>query len=151
MNAFVEDKDGWMKDPDNLLAFHIIKFIDDNTDILHILSCNHSIYFHCGWHPKTCSFWYWWLEQERSYIVCSELVQHKDCLPHPNVVWGKMHEVFTIAPLKKFHQGWMSIPATPNKCLMTAVVQVDPQINSNSASFNIIKSKLWRYGIATLL
>jgi hypothetical protein len=115
-----------MPDMEHGLAFRIIEAIDDNTDVIHLVS--RPLFLFPTWvAPRDFVLYrYWRFEEDGSYMVCYESVEHNDCPPHPDYVRGEMHKCFTIAPLKKVHRRRAPV-VNPNESLMTAVVQVDPR------------------------
>jgi len=124
-------------------SFRIIESIDDQTDIIHMVF--RPLFLWPSWTaPRDyCLFRYWRLEQDGSYVVCYESMQHEDCPLTDGYVRGVLHQVITIAPQKrtfrrrgKRHGGNVTSSAgdgssgaskLPQECLMTAVTQVDPK------------------------
>ncbi|GAX20531.1 hypothetical protein FisN_3Hu620 [Fistulifera solaris] len=109
-----------------LLTFRIVEAVDDNTDIIHMVLS--PLFLFPSWTaPRDfCLYRYWRLEEDGSYVVCYESVEHSDCPPEDFFVRAEMHKVFTIAPHKRTSTSRRSVPR-PNECLVTAFVQVDPR------------------------
>ena len=115
-------------------SFRIVETVDDHTDIIHLVF--RPLYLFPTWTtPRDfCLFRYWRLEQDGSYMVCYESIEHPRCPPNAMHVRGEMHQVITIAPQKVSYRRRIlssaptSAPALPPvDCLMTAVAQVDPK------------------------
>lgn len=108
-------------------SFRIIESIDDNTDVIHLVF--NPLYLFPSWTtPRDFVLYrYWRLEEDGSFVICYDSVLHKDCPPHPNFCRGEMHQVYTIAPLKKSVKRRTLTKEQAYECLMTAVVQVDPR------------------------
>lgn len=131
-------------------SFRVVERIDDHTDIIHLVF--RPVYLFPSWTaPRDyCLFRYWRLEQDGSYVICYESMQHPRCPHMPEYVRGEMHQVVTISPQKMRQRGYRSrrqrtaessmsgSPTSsgpmksqrqnfPLDCLMTAVVQVDPK------------------------
>ena len=111
---------------ERLLSFRIVEAVDDNTDIIHLVVS--PLFLFPSWTaPRDfCLYRYWRLEEDGSYVICYESVEHSECPPEESFVRAEMHKVFTIAPHKKTYAGRRTV-SSPNECLMTAFVQVDPR------------------------
>ena len=110
-------------------SFRLLERIDDHTDVIHLV-CRPLFLFPSWTKPRDFVLYrYWRLEEDGSYCVCYESVQHSDCPPHPNYVRGEMHQVYTVSPLKpKYDPRHLGVSSrAPTECLMTAVVQLDPK------------------------
>jgi hypothetical protein len=109
-------------------SFRLVASIDDHTDVIHMI-CRPLYLFPSWTTPRDFVLYrYWRFEQNGTYTICYESVQHCDCPPHPDFVRGEMHQVYTIAPQKKVHRRGASTKTNDQpECFMTAVVQVDPK------------------------
>mmetsp|Transcript_21299 Transcript_21299/g.49310 ORF Transcript_21299/g.49310 Transcript_21299/m.49310 type:complete len:916 (+) Transcript_21299:701-3448(+) len=109
-------------------SFRVIESIDDNTDVIHLI-CTPLYLFPSWTTPRDFVLYrYWRLEEDGSFVVCYESVEHKDCPPHPSLCRGEMHQVYTVAPSKKVPPRRKGASKDlVHECLMTAVVQVDPR------------------------
>jgi hypothetical protein len=109
-------------------SFRLVASIDDHTDVIHMI-CRPLYLFPSWTTPRDFVLYrYWRFEQDGTYTICYESVQHRDCPPHPDFVRGEMHQVYTIAPQKKIHRRGASTKTKDQpECFMTAVVQVDPK------------------------
>ena len=109
-------------------SFRIIEQIDDNTDVIHMV-CNPLYLFPSWTTPRDFVLYrYWRLEEDGSFMVCYESIEHKDCPPCPGYCRGEMHQMYTVAPMKKMQRRTVSsFKDGANECLVTAVVQVDPK------------------------
>ena len=105
-------------------SFRIVESIDDNTDVIHLVT--RPLYlFPSAVAPRDfVLFRYWRIEPDGKYVICYESMDHEECPPLPNYVRAEMHQVITIAPPKK-RLGQRAVNQI--ECLMTAVVQVDPR------------------------
>lgn len=135
-------------------SFRVVENIDDHTDIVHLI-CRKLYLFPSWTEPRDfVLFRYWRYEQDGSYTICYESIEHASCPPRPDFVRGDMHQAYTIAPLKNFEKRRANT-ALPGgqECLLTAVVQVDPQgwIPSCPISFLANQSYADAFGISALL
>jgi len=111
-------------------SFRILQSIDDHADIIHLVL--RPLFLFPSWTaPRDfVLFRYWRLEQDGSYVVCYESMNHASCPPLDTHVRADMHQVITIAPQKKSYlrrsNGNSKIIA-PQECYVTAVTQVDPK------------------------
>uniref|UniRef100_A0A7S3L5S8 START domain-containing protein n=2 Tax=Amphora coffeiformis TaxID=265554 RepID=A0A7S3L5S8_9STRA len=117
-------------------SFSILERIDDNTDVIHMI-CTPLYLFPSWTTPRDFVLYrYWRHEEDGTFVVCYESVQHKDCPPQPNYCRGEMHQVFSIAPHKRAYRRKVGpskegkgggSSGGPQESLMTAWVQVDPR------------------------
>ena len=87
--------------------------------------------------PRDCVLYrYWRLEQDGTYVICYQSVQHAACPPSNDHVRAELHAVYTIAPPAKQRKGGNAVtttttttasPTPQNCCLMTGTVQLDPK------------------------
>ena len=148
----------WTTNPDRIpvpnsgqiASFRIIETIDDHMDVIHLVF--RPLYLFPSWTaPRDFVLYrFWKYDDDGTYQICFDSGEHRDCPAVPGYVRGKMHSVYTIAPLrrkKKKRGGPVSNaavnasdassaavdPATarPNlmneECLLSHVVQVDPR------------------------
>ncbi|GKY93291.1 hypothetical protein MPSEU_000296600 [Mayamaea pseudoterrestris] len=115
-----------MPNSEQVSSFQLVHSIDEHSDIIHVVF--RPMYLFPSWTmPRDyCMFRYWRLEQDGSYIICYESMQHPSCPPSPGYVRGEMHKVVTIAPQKKSYRRKLGNNA-PTECFMTTVAQVDPR------------------------
>ena len=115
-------------------SHRILERIDDNTDVIHMI-CS-PLYLFPSWTTARdfCLYRYWRHEEDGTFVVCYESVEHKDCPPRPDFCRGEMHQVFTIAPLKRAYRRKATKEGANSsgagfmpESLMTAWVQVDPK------------------------
>jgi hypothetical protein len=135
-------------------SFRLIASIDDHTDVIHMIC--HPLYLFPSWTtPRDFVLYrYWRFEQDGTYVICYESVQHRDCPPHPDFVRGEMHQVYTIAPQKKVHRRGASAKTKDQpECFMTAVVQVDPKGWVPNLSIPILSNQGYgdAFGVSALL
>jgi hypothetical protein len=107
-------------------SFRLVHNIDEHSDIIHLVFRPMNLFPSWTLPRDYCLFRYWRLEQDGSYIVCYESMQHQSCPPNPGFVRGEMSQVVTIAPQKKAYRRKLGNNA-PSECFMTTVVQVDPK------------------------
>lgn len=131
-------------------SFRILERIDDHTDVIHLVF--RPLYLVPSWTTARDFVLYrtWRLEEDGSYFVCFEDIQHPSCPPTSTHVRGEMHQAFTIAPLKK---GSGRRIAGAEECLMTAVVQVDPRgwVPTRPLSFLANQAYAEGFAVAALL
>lgn len=135
-------------------SFRLVASIDDHTDVIHMI-CRPLYLFPSWTTPRDFVLYrYWRFEQDGTYTICYESVQHRDCPPHPDFVRGEMHQVYTIAPQKKIHRRGASTKTTDQpECFMTAVVQVDPKGWVPNLSIPMLSSQGYgdAFGVSALL
>jgi hypothetical protein len=105
-------------------CFRTLESIDDNTDVIHLTTM--PIYLFPSWTtPRDFVLYrYWRHEEDGTFVVCYESIQHKDCPPSSDYCRGELHQVFTIAPHKRSYK---RKAANTSESYMTAWVQVDPK------------------------
>lgn len=134
-------------------SIQLIATIDDHTDVIRLVS--RPLYLFPSWTtPRDFVLYrYWRFEQDGTYVVCYESVDHKGCPPHPDFVRGAMHQVFTIAPQKKSRRRGCVKPSYHPECLMTAVVQVDPKGWVPNLGISLLSDQGYgdAFGVAALL
>ena len=133
-----------------IASFRIIETIDDHMDVIHLVF--RPLYLFPSWTaPRDFVLYrFWKYDDDGTYQICFDSGEHRDCPAVPGYVRGKMHSVYTIAPLrrKKKKRGGPvsnaavnasdastaavdSATARPNlmneECLLSHVVQVDPR------------------------
>jgi hypothetical protein len=135
-------------------SFRLIASIDDHTDVIHLV-CRPLYLFPSWTTPRDFVLYrYWRFEQDGTYVICYESVQHRDCPPHPGFVRGEMHQVYTIAPQKKMHRRGATAKAKDlPECFMTAVVQVDPKGWVPNLPISMLSNQGYgdAFGVAALL
>ena len=133
-----------MPNSGQIASFRIIESMDDHTDVIHLVF--RPLYLFPSWTaPRDFVMYrFWKYDDDGTYQICLDSVQHRDCPPVPGYVRGDMHSVYTIAPLKWKKSrcpidggtaGAVSASAShasrPNmmneECLLSHVVQVDPR------------------------
>jgi hypothetical protein len=84
-----------------IASFRIIETINDHIDVIHLVF--RPLYLFPFWSaPRDfvlCRFWKY--DDDGSYQICFDSVDHKDCPPNSEYVRGEMHSVYTIAPLRR--------------------------------------------------
>mmetsp|Transcript_28793 Transcript_28793/g.77999 ORF Transcript_28793/g.77999 Transcript_28793/m.77999 type:complete len:1034 (+) Transcript_28793:224-3325(+) len=106
-------------------SHRLIERIDDHMDVLHLI-CR-PLYLAPAWtKPRDYVLnRYWRCDLDGSFIICYESTEHDDCPPQPGFVRGTLHQVYTIAaPKSHMHHRKGSMAS---ECMLTAVVQVNPQ------------------------
>jgi len=108
-------------------SFRVVENIDDHTDVIHLM-CRPLYLFPSWTSPRDFVLYRCWrLEEDGSYNVCLESLEHADCPPTAGYVRGGLHQVYTISPHKKLGRRRADAGKVPQECLMTAVAQVDPK------------------------
>jgi hypothetical protein len=135
-------------------SFRVLENIDDHTDIVHLI-CRKLYLFPSWTEPRDfVLFRYWRYEQDGSYTICYESIEHHACPPRPDFVRGDMHQACTIAPLKSFERRRTNTTMPGgHECLLTAVVQVDPKgwVPARPISFLANQSYADAFGVSALL
>ena len=121
-----------------IASFRIIETMDDHMDVIHLVF--RPLYLFPSWTaPRDFVLYrFWKFDDDGTYQVCVDSVQHRDCPPLAGYVRGEMHSVYTIAPLKQKKRrsakasaagsGPTSRPNLSNdECLLSQVVQLDPR------------------------
>lgn len=82
-------------------SFRMIESIDDHMEVIHLVF--RPLFLFPSWtKPRdVILFRYWRLQDDGTYFVGYDSVQHRDCPPSPSYVRGEMHAVYTIAPRKE--------------------------------------------------
>lgn len=113
-------------------SFRLIESMDDHMDVIHLVF--RPLFLFPSWtKPRDfVLFRYWRLQDDGTYLVCYDAVQHRKCPPNPSYVRGEMHAVFTIAPRKEVRKKPLSdrnaqASSELTESLLTAVVQVEPR------------------------
>lgn len=108
-------------------SFEVIESIDEHTDIIRLFF--RPLYLFPLWSTSRdfVLYRYWRLEQDGTYVVCYESVDHADAPPKVGYVRGEMHACYSIAPLKKLSRRKAKTQLLPLQSMMTATVQVDPR------------------------
>lgn len=109
-------------------SFRVIETIDDHTDVIQLIFW--PMYLFPFWtSPRDFVLYrYWRHEPDGSYVICYESMEHKKCPPVKGCVRGELHQIFAIAPPKRFQPMRKALPTRTNsECMLTSVVQVDPR------------------------
>jgi hypothetical protein len=119
-------------------SFRLIETIDDNSDIIHLFF--RPLYMFPVWTaPRDfVLFRYWRHEENGTYTIMYDSVEHNSCPPMNGYVRGQMNGIYTIAPprnkrgmdkYKNSKGGVEYFRSVDDECLVTHVVQVDPRWN----------------------
>ncbi len=114
-----------------IASFRIIDTINDHLDVIHLVF--RPLYLFPSWTaPRDFVLYRFWKhDDDGSYHIYFDSVEHDGCPPLPEYVRGKMHSVYTIAPLKQSKGrktgSATSLPDYNKECLLSQVVQVEPR------------------------
>ena len=114
-----------------IASFRIIDTINDHLDVIHLVF--RPLYLFPSWTaPRDFVLYRFWKhDDDGSYHIYFDSVEHDGCPPLPEYVRGKMHSVYTIAPLKQSKGrktgSATSLPDSNKECLLSQVVQVEPR------------------------
>ncbi len=108
-------------------SFRVIETLDDHMDIIHLYF--RPMYLFPSWTaPRDfVLFRYWRFEEDGSYMVFYDSIQHRECPPVPGYTRGELHCIYTIAPLKQSRKRVNTSGLEAQECMLTQVVQVDPK------------------------
>jgi len=106
--------------------------MNDHMDVIHLQF--KPLYLFPSWTaPRDfVLFRYWRFDDDGSYIICYDSVQHRECPPQDGYVRGEMHGVISIAPNRHNHHDSTKHDTAMNtssiqECLLNYIVQVDPK------------------------
>ena len=120
-----------------IASFRIIETMNDHLDVIHLVF--RPLYLFPSWTaPRDFVLYRFWKhDDDGTYQIYFDSVEHCDCPPLAGYVRGGMHSVYTIAPLKQSKAIRRSatssvgsptrIPDSSKECLLSQVVQVDPR------------------------
>ena len=117
-----------------IASFRIIETMNDHLDVIHLVF--RPIFLFPSWTaPRDYVLYRFWKhDDDGTYHIYFDSVEHVDCPSIPGYVRGKMHSVNTIAPLKqnKANSNTSSVRSSSQmtdvkECLMSQTVQVDPR------------------------
>lgn len=100
----------------------VIESIDNYTDIVHILL--DPIYIYPTWTaPRDlCLMRYWKHLADKSYVICFDSTDHRDCPLTTGYVRADMHATYLISPPKG-----ADYDEEQEECLITYIAQMDPR------------------------
>ncbi len=117
-----------------IASFRIIETMNDHLDVIHLVF--RPLYLFPSWTaPRDFVLYRFWKhDDDGTYQIYFDSVEHVDCPIVEGYVRGKMHSVYTIAPLKqsKARPATSSVGSAARlpevkECLMSQTVQVDPK------------------------
>ena len=117
-----------------IASFRIIETMNDHLDVIHLIF--RPIYLFPSWAaPRDFVLYRFWKhDDDGTYQIYFDSVEHVDCPTLAGYVRGKMHSVYTIAPLKqrKARSATSSVRNSSQvpdvkECLLSQTVQVDPR------------------------
>mmetsp|Transcript_18019 Transcript_18019/g.29533 ORF Transcript_18019/g.29533 Transcript_18019/m.29533 type:complete len:1072 (+) Transcript_18019:115-3330(+) len=117
-----------------IASFRIIETMNDHLDVIHLVF--RPLYLFPSWTaPRDFVLYRFWKhDDDGTYQIYFDSVEHVDCPIVEGYVRGKMHSVYTIAPLKQSKArptttsvGNSSQVPEVKECLMSQTVQVDPK------------------------
>jgi len=117
-----------------IASFRIIETMNDHLDVIHLVF--RPLYLFPSWtSPRDFVLYRFWKhDDDGTYQIYFDSVEHVACPTLPGYVRGKMHSVYTIAPLKqsKGRSATSSVGGSTKvldvkECLLSQTVQVDPR------------------------
>ena len=118
-----------------IASFRIIETMNDHLDVIHLVF--RPLYLFPSWTaPRDFVLYRFWKhDDDGTYQIYFDSVEHVDCPTIAGYVRGSMHSVFTIAPLKqsKPRPVTSSVGSSSSQvpdmkeCLLSQTVQVDPR------------------------
>jgi hypothetical protein len=117
-----------------IASFRIIETMNDHLDVIHLVF--RPLYLFPSWtSPRDFVLYRFWKhDDDGTYHIYFDSVEHVACPTLAGYVRGKMHSVYTIAPLKqsKARPSTSSVGSSTQvpdvkECLLSQTVQVDPR------------------------